>query len=215
MKELKNFAKTEAQTFKDLSQKTKKKPAKGRVHKLRVSIRKMRTVLKDDKDLKKLGKALGKVRDLDVAIQNSKIYHVDPTELKVERKACRKKLQKKLEKRKAISKALKKPKIKPSPQVELIENLKTWSHPLKDEELHPFRKTIKEVRYILEANGRQTEYLRRLQVELGKFHDLAVLESYYKKNINIKKDKKVTARKAKKLIPAAITRALKELRALT
>lgn len=215
MKELKNFARAEAQTFKELAQKTKKKPQIERVHKLRVSIRKMRSVLKDDKDLKKLSKALGKVRDLDVAIENTKIYQVDPTPLKIERKAHRKKLKQKLEKRKEISRDLKKPKIKPSPQVELIENLKTWSHPLKDEELHPFRKTIKEVRYILEATGRKTEYLKQLQTELGKIHDLVVLEKYYKKNISIEKDRKATTRIVKKLIPHAIAHALKDLRSIT
>ena len=215
MKPLKDFVSQEAKVFKNLSKKTKKNPAKKKVHKLRVSIRKMRTILKEDGDLKKLSNALGKVRDLDVAIENTKLYEVDPTNLKLERKASRKKLQKKLEKRKTINKELKKPKIKPSPQVELIEELKSWSHPLKDDDLHPFRKTVKEIRYVLEASGRKTDYLRNLQSELGKVHDLAVLASYYEKNLSIEKDRKKAATRAKKLIPKTIQQALKQLRELT
>ncbi|WP_408095837.1 CHAD domain-containing protein [Peredibacter sp. HCB2-198] len=220
---LKSFIKNESMAFTPLAEKTGQQPKRKRVHDLRVSIRKMRSIVDED-FLKKLGKTLGDVRDLDVAIRNAKAYHLDNSDLKKERKYLRKKIKKSLRPSKLhklniklksiVNKVNQKPDV-PARAQEMIKKLHTWEHPMKREELHPFRKTIKEVRYLLEATGQKTDYLINLQDHLGKVHDLEVFARFYKKNPTIEKEREVQIKESKKLSQQAIKRAIADLRALT
>ena len=220
---LKSFVKNESVAFTSLAEKTADCPKRKRVHDLRVSIRKMRSVI-DEEALKKLGKTLGEVRDLDVAIRNAKAYNLDNSDLKKERKHLRKKVSKSLRPKKlhklnlkvksATNQVNQHPDV-PARAQKMIKRLHEWEHPLDTEELHPFRKTIKEVRYLLEATGQKTDYLINLQEHLGKVHDLEVFARFYEKNPTIEKEREVVIKESKKLTNPAIKRALAQLRALT
>ncbi|WP_407676992.1 CHAD domain-containing protein [Peredibacter starrii] len=183
----------------------------------------MRSIV-DNEIFKKLGKTLGKVRDLDVAIRNAKAYNLDNKKLKKERKHLRKKVKKSLKPsklhklnikvRSATNEVNQNPNV-PARAQEMIKRLHEWEHPLDNDDLHSFRKTIKEVRYLLEATGQKTDYLINLQDHLGKVHDLAVFARIYEKNPTIEKEREVQIEESKKLANPAIKRALAELRALT
>lgn len=221
--QFKSFVKKEVQSFVVGAAKITKDPSRKRIHQLRVSVRKLQSTLGGN-FLKKLNKRLGKIRDLDVLIRNAKSYHLKVNGPKKQRKKLRKEIKERLrskkfqnlhqELEKKAEKSLDQPQLT-SRAHEMIDELKTWNRPLKEEELHSFRKTIKRIHYLLEATGQNTDILKDLQDHLGRIHDLDVLARYYKKNVNTQNDKKTEVHTTQKLIKPALRWAFKELRELT
>lgn len=206
--------------------KKSKKLKKKKVHELRVTLHRIRSLLElssiKTQNLKKLDKALGKVRDLDVAIGNAKDYGIDSHELKIKRKqkskAARRLLQ---DKKKKIIKDLKliphkfenKVNLKQT-SANLKEAITQYDHQLKDEELHQVRISLKKVRYLLEAVGKPVDPLRKIQDQLGEVHDLQVLSEYFDNNPHLKNDKKIKSLTARKAVKSAFTLATQQLNQL-
>lgn len=206
------------------------------IHKLRVGIRRARTVLwllKNssanvfvkglDTDLRRLAKALGSVRDLDVAILAAKKFGVEYERLRKERKEHQKKLRTlltpkrrtRLEKQLALvlktakaetpialSKARQKLKLRLNK--ELSQNLEN------QKSLHHIRLTLKKARYALEAMAKPVDPLKQVQTVLGSAHDLERLQTLTKKNRRIKSEWSELNDKAIPLVKPAIRFALRQ-----
>lgn len=197
-----------------LIKQTSSKPTAERVHDLRVTIRRLRVVVwlaRLDKsmprfrnlsgELRNLGKVLGNLRQLDVAIEDAKSYRLSISGLKVRRKKARDtvamalttKLSDFLEKqlkrlirllcerggvmiRKAAS--------------DLLERARALKGrvPGVKKEFHRFRIFIKKVRYTIEAFGYPPGPVKALHDRLGKAHDLEVLQHLIGENEDIKRD---------------------------
>lgn len=221
--QFRSFLKKEVRSFSAVAAKITKDPSRKSIHQLRVSVRKLQSTV-EGKFLKKLNKRLGKIRDLDVLIRNAKSYHLKDKEPKKQRKRLRKEIKERLKSKKfqllhqklekKAAKTLHQPELT-SRAHEIIDELKTWDRPLKDDELHSFRKTIKKIHYLLEAIGQNTDVLKELQDHLGRIHDLDVLARYYKKNVNAQNDKKIEIRTTQKQIKPALRWAIRELQELT
>ena len=163
------------------------------VHRLRVAIRRTRAALwvlrhssadghfkKLDRDLRSLGKALGKIPELDVAIQDARNYGINTGRLLARRKIAQRKLWKLIDRdqRKNVARqlsALKKvaSAIKPAVLREACDDLRVQVYRRRERhidgqtKLHQLRVTIKKVRFALEAMGRPVDPIKRLQDILG------------------------------------------------
>lgn len=209
-----------------LKSEIKKKPKKlkkNKVHDLRITLHRIRSLLElssiETQRLKKLDKALGKVRDLDVAIGNAKKYGLDCSDLKKKRRkdskvaiellsGKKKKVFKDLDE---TSKKFEKKVDLKSTAVKLKDSLKSFDHQLKDEELHKVRIGLKKVRYLLESAGKPVDRLKKIQDKLGEVHDLQVLSEYYKKNPHLKNDQKIKSLTAKRTVRPIFKSASKQL----
>lgn len=208
-------------------QNSSKKLKINQVHNLRVSLHRIRSLLQLSSlrpgYLKKLDQALGKVRDLDVAIANAKIYGIEYSTLKRKRKkmsrrvterfhAHNKKILKKLT---ATTKEFKKS-LNPAAHVrKLLASLRQYEHELSDKELHEVRKKLKKVRYLLEAAGKPVDELKAIQDQLGEVHDLQVLSEYYKHHPQLKNERMKKNLCAKKSLKPALKLAAHQLDQLT
>lgn len=219
----------EIKNFESFSKSVHKKPEIEKVHKLRVSIRRIRSILGlgsiKIKSLQKLNKELGKVRDLDVAIGHTKKYQLNAAKLKDDRQKYRKKVHKLLAKkhRKKIENELEsflirlesRPhltvKFSTSP---LSTRLKKFHKKISPDALHELRIVLKKVRYLFEASGKPVGYLKKAQTDLGSLHDLEVLQEYFTENKKIQRDKERKSLKAQKFMRPVVTRAQRELRSL-
>ena len=179
-------------TFKRLLPKEKVTPSPEKIHKIRVTIRRIRagiylaehankklTFQKLDQSLKKLSKDLSIKRELDVAIQNSKAFQVRlPHQKALLRKVNLKALKALEQKRqKKIVNRLQKSinQIREETHLNLIKSLrklkneiKPWlSHTLTtDEDLHQLRLKMKHLRYSLEIISHPQKELIQLQKHL-------------------------------------------------
>lgn len=206
------------------------------VHQLRVAIRRTRTSLwllryssadihvkKLDRELRLLAKALGKVRELDVAILDAKQYDVHSSQLRAQLKTAQKKLRKllkkeqrdRLEQQLAIavnatrvknSILLKKARYKLSERLrkELSLNLK------KQKSFHQIRIVLKKSRYALEAMGKPVDHMKQLQDILGKAHDLELLQELTRKNNRVNKEQRSLNEKAIHLVKPVLRFALRQ-----
>lgn len=200
-----------------------KKLKKGQVHDLRISLHRIRSLLElssiETKGLKKLDKALGKVRDLDVAIGNAKKYGLEYSELKKKRKKDSKEaIHMLLDKKKKVFKDLKVTTKKFKKKLDLKSTagklkalLKAFDHQLKDEELHEVRIGLKKVRYLLESAGKPVDKLKKIQDQLGEVHDLQVLSEYFDKNPHLKNDRRIKSLTAKKTVKPVVKLATQQL----
>lgn len=197
-------------------------PTMEKVHKLRVTIRRIRSVLlladRDIKSLKKLAKNLGQIRDLDVAMVNARKYELDATKLVKQRRKFAKDNDEFLGKkqRKKIFKGLEDFLLEPklnlnSFKTKMRHELLAVKGKIKDEDLHSLRITLKKVRYLFEAEGREVAYLKKVQDQLGFVHDLEVLGSYFKNDERIVKAKQRKIVAARKGITPALVRVKKGL----
>ncbi len=208
------------------------------IHQVRVATRRMRAafwILRHDpksheirdlnRYLKKLGKLLGRIRDLDLAIVDAKSYKVDPEELK----SCQKVLSRKMQKL-----TLKKPMEQVRKQIIMVENLASRANPqlisearnelcgLMEEQiekrlsgakkLHQLRINLKKTRYILEAIGEPVTPLKPLQDVLGEAHDLQILQHLIGKNRKLKSKESHLNKKAVKLVGPALQFAVQQLK---
>lgn len=206
------------------------------VHKLRVAIRRTRTSLwllrysssdirikELDSKLRALAKALGKVRELDVAILDAKQYDVDSAQLKAHLKTAQKKLRKLLKKKKrdrlkqqlsiaanatrqkmpiSLKKARSKLSVKLNKQLSL--NLK------KKKSFHQIRIVLKKSRYALEAMEKPVDHMKQLQDILGKAHDLELLQKLTSQDDKIKKEQRLLNKKAIHLVKPVLQFALRQ-----
>ncbi len=183
--------------------KASKRLTSGRIHQLRVTIRRLSVVLTNRK-LQKLSKVLGKDRDLDVAIENAKIYHMGT------RKLNQAMLKARRDSQKAVKRfAIKGPErssrsklvviYKRMMRKNLVEFEKYQSIDLGHKKLHKLRILMKEIRYGLEAIGKPDPKLKKMQDLLGHIHDLEVLVQLKSRKKNIQKDKEATVEEVKSI----------------
>jgi CHAD domain-containing protein len=201
------------------------------VHKLRVATRRLRSLLwlleeeglevGPAKSLKKLGRALGEKRELDVMEEDAKIFGIKLKGLKKRKQASLEGVKRSthprvekelLEKLKALREISKELSNAPIAKKKLREKLRGWEkRKLTEKNFHTFRVLMKKVRYALEALGKKARPLKPLQEHLGRAHDLQVLGNESQKNKQLKGAQKASLAAAKKLKEKAIASALKEL----
>jgi CHAD domain-containing protein len=186
------------------------------VHDLRVTVRRIRSamrLIKDDSGgknlesldakLKKLGRTLGKRRELDVALGDAHSMHLDDRYLrKVRKKACTRVSQSLVRhRRKKLIRSLKsnlnelglRPNLNLTDSLsELRRTLLPWlDAPIqRKKEIHAFRIVMKRSRYILETLGVSVEPLEQLQDHLGRAHDMEILTKLTGPSVSARKLKK-------------------------
>lgn len=186
-----NYYRFHADEIRELEKKVHKKPSEKTVHKLRVASRRINSlneIINREKngELSKLAKKLGKLRDLDVGMENAHRFNLDTDELKADRNKRRKQLvsfsRKKNRKKLSLElddteKSLKK-KLSDLDQIVddfFLDLADRFTEELDEDHLHKFRVALKKARYFLEALGAQVESLSEIQENLGQIHDLDVL----------------------------------------
>ncbi|PWU20104.1 MAG: hypothetical protein C5B49_04795 [Bdellovibrio sp.] len=207
------------------------RPSVVRIHKMRVAVRRLRAVIwmkrqevdlpalrYGDQSLKKLAKALGPTRELQVAL-------VDAREMRMDTVGLREKLSKAItksmvylhsprqigllmERLERLQRALEVTSVSRARKVNrrLRKDVnKAFKNTTRD--IHPLRICVKRVRYCFEAEGLQTGGLADLQGTLGEIHDLEVLQRFVG-------TKKVIKNRVRKLRGQALRQAPKVLRFL-
>lgn len=183
----------EARETRRLVKKILRKPTEDRIHELRVSLRRERTILKtlehegahilsqrEKKILKRIWRDLGENRDLDVAKTLADQFHLKGNKLRKARKKAEKKLLKDL-KRKS-SKQLFKGLEKLSEEAALrnfcpVKSIGKLQQKIKEtgkssDDLHQYRIILKEVRYLLESLNLNIDRFKKFQDILGTLNDL-------------------------------------------
>lgn len=176
------------------------------VHKLRVCVRRLRTMIdlinrdtvlrESDRDqLKALWGQLGKVRDLDVALELSEKYEMSPDKIKHKRSSARKKLRTKLTDKKTqkLFDDLEKlglravtSKVDPVPHLRLLR-MRLIRTPGDAEHLHDLRIVMKKIRYFAEAMEYDVEAFKEYQDTLGEYHDLEVFHEKHPHSLAIRR----------------------------
>lgn len=215
-------------------------PTPERVHRLRITIRKIRAALwlvehgsprlsfrKLQAELRGLGRSLGQVRELDVAIQDAKKYRVKTKRLKKARRVVRRSLVRKSNSHhrkeittlfaQALGEMRRHGEITLRPAVtSLRKRISPWKkRKLRaDVDLHQLRIFTKKVRYSLEAMEHPASPLRDLQAALGRGHDLEVLGNFAAKNRRLGQDAKKQYRTALDMRCSCLEFADRHLRSL-
>ncbi len=234
------FISAQAGLLRKLIKKTRMRRTAKRVHDLRVSVRRLRVALwlaghgKEiprfgalSKSLRNLGKGLGGLRQLDVAIADAKFYRLPVGDLKVRRKEARKaadvalapklgdilekelgRLVRLLNERDGVGAVEGASKL-----LERVKTPKALAHGVKAE-FHRFRIFIKKVRYTIEAFGLQPGRVKTLHDRLGKAHDLEVLQRLVGKNGAVRKDETLCRKRAAKIAGPAVRFARERLAAI-
>jgi CHAD domain-containing protein len=212
-------------------------PTNGQVHDLRVSIRRIRAALRFveksvrgtavnhlEFKLKKLGKTLGKRRELDVALDDAHAFHLDDAQLRSLRKKAHLQVKQALpgRKRRKLSRGLERvlTEIETHPEIdfrnafsELGNKLLPWlDSPLcGEDQIHSFRITMKKTRYALEAVGLSVEPLGQLQDHLGRAHDMEVLSQLIGHYPEVRRLEDMEIARARKLARPVLEFVLKEI----
>jgi len=199
---------TQARVFKKKFKSLRANSSFEHIHTLRVNIRQMRSILwlykKSNSEfrfrslshlLSKVSRQLGKVRTLDVAIQDSKKFRIRNKVLLKKRNLAEMSLQKMTSHKKRqqlnqkLLRALKKLESYPQSRLkagvlELQARVRQWKYNKHQnpKELHRLRKIVKKTRYTLEAFARPVPSLEKLQEHLGRGHDFDALQTYLGKN---------------------------------
>lgn len=201
--------------FEVLLKKASKHPSTKNIHQIRVSMRRLGVVI-NSRNLHELAKALGKERDLDVAIKNARIYGLRTGKLERAQKKARKKS-------KRVLKAFNPTSLKRPPHKNILMTYKMMMRKLTGElaglekmdmnkkQLHLFRITLKQVRYGLEAIGQLQDKLQKMQDLLGRIHDLENLQKLKGKKTRIQKDEDRAIQKVVAIYRPIIRAALKIL----
>lgn len=227
------YLETQSEAIACLAPKVSRRLTGKLLHKLRVAVRRAKITLwclkhstahlrfkKLSHHLNKLEKALGKVRELDVAIKDAKSYEIDSSTMKLLRKRCQKKLgklicHKKMDILLKELKAAERVARSNSPILltetrdilgKLIEN--KIKHPIHSpKKLHSLRIDLKKIRYALEALGKPVDPMKPLQTLLGDAHDLMLLQKLSVTNKKAKSDQRSLNRQsmllAGKVLPFA------------
>ncbi len=215
--------------------KLRERTTKKRIYKLRVGLRRLRTILEvldrnrapvlseeQRLELAKIWKELGYLRDVDVAIALAKKFDLDRKELKRKREGLRKGVEKVLQKRtlgeilqtlSAAARELDEAALEPKGLIKKLEQKVSggFNH-LK--ELHDLRILIKKVRYLSEGMGLLEPKLKRYQDVLGKLNDLDLFLELHGPHPAVELRRKSQFIKAFKDMPSARKQALETLKAL-
>lgn len=207
-------------------------------HDLRVLSRRQQSILRLIKDiipkrewntamkgLKKLGSGLGKLREIDVATEDATKYGMNSKMLKKLRTKAEIKMHSSFswKERRKLKKNLKLIQIRMQEFTEIpfhsrVEKLKfqfsNWIglENLSKDEIHSFRILTKKVRYTIEAFGLPYEKIKKLQDDLGKLHDIEMLQKLLTTNEKIQTDENKIKTKILKEKDAQIKRSLVLLR---
>lgn len=238
LRQFSDYFKEQKEEFHRYSKKVHKNLDKESVHQLRLHIRRIRLLLwliknstskisvkRLDHKLDKLGEKVGKVRELQVAIDDAKNYGIKTAELKKRKRKPQKKLANELQKKEikkledGVSSVMQKfSKQKNFSYSEALKKLSKrtsdWSGPLNGgtEELHQLRKDLKKVHYLLTAFEKKHGELELLLDSLGRVHDLEMLEELTgTKKVKLDYDRKNHIKKAAALKKTALQTASKEL----
>lgn len=200
-----HYLQEQTQKFNELAKETAKRSNEENIHKLRVTSRRLRTVIdlakqSDDKlvpkklrrRLKKLGDALGEARELDVAHKDADEFHLKEKRYKGKKKKTRRVVQKHLRNsdRKRIVAALEETveemvKAAKSTTPQRWRELEAFlqnalEHPPRTPEArHKLRIKLKTTRYLLEGLGSSPPIVKKMQDALGRKHDLEMLREIY------------------------------------
>lgn len=196
-----DYLNEQARRFQKLTRKVRRNPEPEIIHKLRVCTRRIRAViwiLKREpggnqwrgagRRFKRLGRALGERRELDVIASSAEYFQLDANPLKKRARRAGEKIlaQTRRRRRLKLRKDLKRMQralrggdrlILATMLAPLRSELAHWhGRAISRENYHEFRIAVKKVRYLLEALGADGEPLKPLQDNLGHAHDLAVLQ---------------------------------------
>jgi CHAD domain-containing protein len=223
--------------FKKLLKNVSQNPETEQVHKLRVTTRKLRTilwVLRDSSDigstkkisrhLQDLCKELGRQREIDTLVEDGTQFHLKTShlrrkqtliQLEVRNVANRKRYRKLSSKLKRVAR-----KFQDHPALRwedttgrLQAKLKPWLHCHLEsgDDFHELRKTMKTIRYSLSGFGHLDSKLLKLCELLGRVHDLAVLQRNYKTISRIKQDRRLIQAKVERFLRPALQSAQAEI----
>jgi CHAD domain-containing protein len=180
-KALLQYRNNQIEKFVKLLKKAKKKPRPETIHKIRTTIRRL-NILMNKKEIKKLMKALGRERDLHVAQELALSFGLNAKNIKHKNKIQKNSAFKEIKKF-----DLKVLKFADDSEMllqfkramgKLGLKLETFSSDSLDEKkMHEFRILLKKIRYGLEAIGQSSPQLEEMQEQLGKIHDIDVLQS--------------------------------------
>lgn len=199
---------TQVKIFQRQALQAHREPTRKNVHQLRITVRRIRASLwlaehgsppvsceKIKSQLCQLGHALGKLRELDVAIQDAEKFHLKTKRLKQKRKSAQNNLRResmirhclKISKglQKILTKKMDCQKLNLNPGFTILQRkFLPWTQKtLKaNDDFHRLRILTKKTRYALEIIGKPTGPLRDLQEILGVGHDLEVLQKFLGKN---------------------------------
>ena len=172
---------------------------------------------KGSRDLKRLLAALGRVRELDVAIADARKYRVGGKRLKKHRRAARRALaaQTNSARRRRLSRELdhaleKMRRHREQTVAPAILRMQSRLALLADQKLsgprdfHKLRIAAKKARYVLENLDRSVGPLRELQNVLGRAHDLEVLQARLGKLKSAEREAQGHYGKARRMIPSVM-----------
>lgn len=227
-----DYLKKEVSESKTLLKEMKKRPTKDLNHKLRVSIRRIRTIIqllqkdgkaplpkKENKILKKMWQHLGEVRDFDVSEEIAQKHELPLQRIRRERKDIDGKLQKDLTKANlkkllnhlqelSADKALKH--VHPAPVISTIRD-RINALSTENDNMHAFRIVLKKVRYLMEAMNIEDEEFKKYQDVLGKLNDLKVFLDCQGESANVRGAYRRQLNKAHTILDPAKKLALKSL----
>jgi CHAD domain-containing protein len=221
----------QGRSFEEDALKAVRKPSKNLVHRLRVATRRARAGLssvphldspaKLAARLRRLGKTLGRLREIDVAIADAPHYGLGTGNLKRRRKKLAADVKSALLKNaakierdlKAAAEEMAREKNLRFDFGPLRAKLRKWRERpiLKSRDAHKLRIVVKKARYALEIAQADPAPLERLQTLLGKDHDLEVLQELKGPKRVIRKDQKKQRRTAMRFAPRALAFALSQL----
>ena len=209
------------------------------VHDLRVTTRRLRSSLSvlrhcsdvgDDKarrELRALGRVLGERRTLDIALKDAKRYRVDTGAIEKSRERADEELRRALKPARVKSLLARLREAEEGMAHASFDRLAHWLESLEWEiayrlmvaprtpdERHELRIQLKKVRYVIESLGRRSPSLQKLQDQLGKEHDLAVLQSLAGRIPRAAQDERAARTRANRIRPAALRSAMLHLRTI-
>ena len=234
---LTEYLETQSRDVHKLARKVSRRLDPKSIHQLRVAIRRTRTVFwilqqsSDDihckklgRQLRRLGRSLGNVRELNVAISDAARFGIDSSCLigpcKIAkaklRKLCnrnqRNKLMRRLSELEKSARALNPELLSKAHdrlQAKLNRQLKLRIR--GQASLHQLRIIMKRARYSLESMGSSIEPMKPLQDVIGGAHDLEILQELIGKHPEIKMEQYLLNKKAIGLIKPALNFAIAQL----
>jgi len=239
MELVEKYFKQQVLSFNKLAQSQARRMTLEGVHDLRVSTRRLRSLLwliktakvpiptNTKKFLKDLGHTLGEKRKWDVALQGARKYQLSQKSLLRKQKKAGRDLQKVLKSPetltltkglRALERSFKDRNLKiPKKDLDTLEiEIKKWlaAKKLSRKKMHNLRIEAKKMRYVFEALDAPVADLEKLQDRLGKSHDLTVLNDYFHSPKSVKRAEKKEHKKAKKQIRPALRSSLDVIKSL-
>lgn len=210
------------------------------VHQLRVATRRLRAALsvlrhgrdrgrfgRAQRELRSFGRALGACRSLDIAIRDARVYHVDTARLEKRRARAGAALRRALKPARVNALVTDLRRVEKVLDSVAFERVSAWieslewdvayrlaSPPRTADARHELRIELKKVRYVIESLGRRSAALPKLQDQLGREHDLIVLQSLVGRVPGAARDERRARARARALIRPALISALRNLRAI-